>query len=220
MNGYCTCGAQLPPDAKFCHKCGKPQFEMPAQEPDDEPVEAPATSGIAPAAATPAGPAPPLEVSFHNPIAVRTGLLTALIASLTNSLPIPIPGWLLLSQCGAGFLAVYLYGRRTGQPLTVLSGARMGWITGIFSFAIGIVFFTLAMIAIMNQGGLAAFFKENMRNQIPNPADLDRLIAAMQEPTGLTVIIVLMLILLFILFTVFPTLGGALAAKILQRDRV
>lgn len=193
---------------------------MPAQEPDDEPVEAPATSGIAPAAATPAGPAPPLEVSFHNPIAVRTGLLTALIASLTNSLPIPIPGWLLLSQCGAGFLAVYLYGRRTGQPLTVLSGARMGWITGIFSFAIGIVFFTLAMIAIMNQGGLAAFFKENMRNQIPNPADLDRLIAAMQEPTGLTVIIVLMLILLFILFTVFPTLGGALAAKILQRDRV
>ncbi|MBL8228414.1 MAG: zinc ribbon domain-containing protein [Bryobacterales bacterium] len=218
MNAYCTCGAQLPPDARFCHKCGKPQFEMPVQEPDDEPVAPAAAPGVAPAA-TPAGPAPPLEVNFHNPIAVRTGLLTAVIASLTNSLPIPIPGWLLLSQCGAGFLAVYLYGRRTGQPLTVLSGARMGWITGIFSFMIGIVFFTLAMIAIMNQGGLAAFFKENMRSQIPNPADLDRLIAAMQEPTGLSVIIVLMLILLFVLFTVFPTLGGALAAKVLQRDR-
>ena len=24
---YCTCGAQLPPDARFCHKCGKPQYD-------------------------------------------------------------------------------------------------------------------------------------------------------------------------------------------------
>src|ERR1700751_3927993 len=23
----CTCGAQLPDDARFCHRCGKPQFE-------------------------------------------------------------------------------------------------------------------------------------------------------------------------------------------------
>ncbi|MCS7026496.1 MAG: hypothetical protein NZV14_16990 [Bryobacteraceae bacterium] len=165
------------------------------------------------------GPAEVLEVSFHNPIAVRTGLLTALIASITNSLPIPIPGWLLFSQCGAGFLAVYLYGRRTGQSLSVVSGARMGWITGVFSFMIGVVFFTLAIVAIMNQGGLAAFFKENMRSHIPNTADLDRLVATMQEPIGLSVILLLMLVLLFVLFTVFPTLGGALAAKLLARDR-
>jgi hypothetical protein len=190
-----------------------------AEEPDDqEPlaVRQPAAEQDLP---EPAAAPRLLEVNFHNPVAVRTGLLTALIASLTNSLPIPIPGWLLLSQCGAGFLAVYLYGRRTGQPLTVLSGARMGWITGIFSFMIGIVFFTLSILVIMNQGGLAAFFRENMQGRMASSADLDRLIDVMQEPTGLAMVIVLMLVLLFVLFTVFPTLGGALGAKVLQRDR-
>ncbi len=28
MPDFCTCGAQLPPDALFCHKCGKPQREI------------------------------------------------------------------------------------------------------------------------------------------------------------------------------------------------
>lgn len=197
-----------------------PEAEEPQQEPQVDGLAA-LRQPVA-AEAEPPQPAPPsrlLEVNFHNPVAVRTGLLTALIASLTNSLPIPIPGWLLLSQCGAGFLAVYLYGRRTGQPLSVLSGARMGWITGIFSFMIGIVFFTLSILVIMNQGGLAAFFRENMQGRMASSADLDRLVDAMQEPTGLAVVIVLMLVLLFVLFTVFPTLGGALGAKVLQRDR-
>lgn len=191
-----------------------------ADEPDLQEPAAAAQAELPPAEAPQATPPPRLlEISFHNPVAVRTGLMTALIASLTNSLPIPIPGWLLLSQCGAGFLAVYLYARRTGQPLTVLSGARMGWITGIFSFMIGIVFFTLSIIVIMNQGGLATFFKENMQGRMASSADLDRLVDAMQEPTGLAIIIVLMLVLLFVLFTVFPTLGGAIGAKVLQRDR-
>ena len=36
----------------------------------------------------------------------------------------------------AGFLAVFLYRRRTGQRLSVASGARLGWICGIFGFVI------------------------------------------------------------------------------------
>ena len=35
---FCTCGAQLPPDARFCHKCGKPQYDYPGVE---EPEPAP-----------------------------------------------------------------------------------------------------------------------------------------------------------------------------------
>jgi predicted amidophosphoribosyltransferase len=27
MPEFCTCGAELPPDARFCHRCGKPQRE-------------------------------------------------------------------------------------------------------------------------------------------------------------------------------------------------
>jgi hypothetical protein len=47
--------------------------------------------------------------------------------------PIPWPFVRLpLAFLAAGFLAVYLYSRRTGQTLSIRSGARMGWITGIF----------------------------------------------------------------------------------------
>jgi len=28
MPDNCTCGAELPPDSLFCHKCGKPQREI------------------------------------------------------------------------------------------------------------------------------------------------------------------------------------------------
>ena len=33
MADFCTCGAELPPDALFCHKCGKPQREIVEPEP-------------------------------------------------------------------------------------------------------------------------------------------------------------------------------------------
>ena len=32
MPEFCTCGAELPPDARFCHRCGKPQREETALE--------------------------------------------------------------------------------------------------------------------------------------------------------------------------------------------
>ena len=60
--------------------------------------------------------------------------------------------WLL----GAGFVSVFFYKRRTGQRLSVRSGARMGWITGVMSFAILAVIMTFALLAINRMGRLAA----------------------------------------------------------------
>ena len=42
MPDSCTCGAQLPPDALFCHKCGKPQRDLVTPDDPPEPVSAPA----------------------------------------------------------------------------------------------------------------------------------------------------------------------------------
>src|SRR5258708_28410835 len=64
----CTCGAILPEDARFCHKCGKPQREEPlipqeAAEPQPPP---------------PPPPLPTLEpprIGFHNAPAVRIALI-------------------------------------------------------------------------------------------------------------------------------------------------
>ena len=68
MPEFCTCGAQLPPDALFCHKCGKPQREILAPEPPSEEQAA-------------APPLPPtsrwdsLPLDFRNAAAVRIGLM-------------------------------------------------------------------------------------------------------------------------------------------------
>ena len=143
---------QLPEDARFCHKCGKPQREEIA-------VELPPAHGPAIAAA------PPLEAwlgapSFHHPVAVRVGLFVASIATfLCLALPFGFVVWLP----SAGFVSVYLFSRRTGQSLSVRNGARMGWIAGILSFLIITVLFTLIAVGLANRpGGLPGFFHEQL----------------------------------------------------------
>ncbi|MBL8173458.1 MAG: zinc-ribbon domain-containing protein [Bryobacterales bacterium] len=212
MPSHCSCGAELPSDARFCHKCGKPQFEPHYEDPIPEPEEIVA-------AVIAEAPRPP-EINFHNPVAVRTALITAMLGSVLSSLPIPPPGlWMLISLILAGFLAVFLYTRRTGQSLTIVAGARMGWITGLFSFAISTVLFTLSVILISNKGGFAAFYREQMQAHMSPSADIEQFLQLLQTSTGLAVVLFLTLGMLFILFTVFPTLGGVLGAKVLERDR-
>src|SRR5258707_7098587 len=73
----CTCGAQLPEDARFCHKCGKPQRDEPhLVEPEPPP---PMPIGIEGA---PQAPAAPPSIGFHNTTAVWIALRVALIMFL------------------------------------------------------------------------------------------------------------------------------------------
>jgi len=62
-----------------------------------------------------------------------------------------IPFVPLLFAFFAGFFAVYRYCRSTGHSLSIRSGARMGWITGIFSFGIVAVFITFIMAVASTQ---------------------------------------------------------------------
>lgn len=161
-------------------------------------------------------PRPP-EINFHNPVAVRTALITAMLGSVLSSLPIPPPGlWLLISLILAGFLAVFLYTRRTSQVLSMVAGARMGWITGLFSFVISTVLLTFSVLV---KGGFAAFYKEQMQAHMSHNPDMEQFLQLLQSPAGLAVVLFLTLGMLFIFLTVFPTLGGILGAKVLERDR-
>lgn len=210
MPDFCTCGAQLPPDARFCHKCGKPQYDYPGVV--DEPAETPLPP---PVAAAPVQPPP--EISFHNRLAVRTGFLAALMAVLPFMLLLPVPllSWLVAFL--TGFLAVFIYSRLTGQALSIRSGARMGWITGIFSFTFATAFFTITMVAISSQGKIADFFREH-QDQLHLRADqLAAMTKLLEDPAQLAGIIVITLLMLFILLTALPMLGGALGAKVLEK---
>ena len=210
MPDFCTCGAQLPPDARFCHKCGKPQFEYPGIQDAPEPP--------------PVLPAPPVtqlpaEISFHNRIAVRAGFVASLAAVILFMFPLPFPFIrLLFAFIAAGFLAVYLYCRSTGQSLTIRSGAKMGWITGIFSFTIITVLFTAAMVAISTQVGLAAYIQQHKDQLIASGAQSEAFTQALNDPAALATLLVFSLLTLFAILTILPTVGGALGAKVLAKE--
>jgi hypothetical protein len=206
MPEFCTCGAQLPPDARFCHKCGKPQREEPVAEMLAQ--SAPPFVAVPP----PVEAAPAQPLSFRNPIAIRVGLLAAGLVCLLMM----IPGvnyasilWLL----GAGYFSVWIYKRRTGQRLTVRSGARMGWITGVLSFTLLTVLFTFSIIAIQKAGGLAVL-KDRLHDLAIQQSTVDEATKLLQNPIE----IVRSLVVMFIVMTLTCAAGGALGAKLLGKD--
>lgn len=211
MPEFCTCGVQLPPDARFCHKCGKPQYDYPGLETTEAEPEpqTPAPASVIHARVSP-------DIGFHNRVAVRMGFFAAAAAVLVCMIPIPL-AWLRLpiSFVAAGFLAVYLYSRRTGQILTLRSGARMGWITGIFLFIFGSILFTLAMVAVTTQGGL----EKQLQTQIsPNDPRWEMVRQVLNNPAMIIAGLVFYLMVFFVVLTALPMIGGALGAKVLEKE--
>src|ERR1019366_2485675 len=115
--------------------------------------------------------------------------------------------WLL----GAGFVSVYMYRRRTGQSLTPSNGARMGWMTGLFAFVILLVLLTTVVVAISDPGIASKLLSEMKARGADVNAEI--MLEAFHSPSGIVQIVVVS----FVVFTLFPTLGGALGAKLLGR---
>jgi hypothetical protein len=194
----CSCGAQLPPDALFCHKCGKPQREFGAVEPEPE---------------RPPEPVPPLfrplpletpQLSFRNPIVLRIAGLVAVAATFLSFLP-------YLNWLAAGYFAVFFYRRRTGSGLNLLIGLRMGWITGVLMFGLTVLVIAAAAFLINVSGGLDA-----VQLQFKNMADprVQEMFRILSNRTDLA----MLMGQLFIFITCLSMAGGALAAKLVGRS--
>jgi hypothetical protein len=199
MPEICTCGAQLPPDALFCHKCGKPQREV-------LPVEVVAPPPVVPAFI----PAPPatryaMPVSFRNPIALRYALFVGIAGGLISDV-LPLISWL-----AAGFFVVFFYRRKTHDRLNVAAGMRLGWLTGLIMFTMwGIVFAWVGL-----SGGLTKQFEDGMKN-LPMYSDpaVRQMAHAMTTGPGL----ILPLGFGFVIIICLSVAGGALAANFVGRD--
>jgi hypothetical protein len=205
MADYCTCGALLIEDARFCHRCGRPAREEPA-------VERAETPPPIPVAAAP----PAIVPSFHQPMAVRIGLFAAAVAAL---LCLALPYGFVIWLPAAGFISVYIFSRRTGQTLSVRHGARMGWIAGILNFLIMTVLFTVTAVGLASRpGGLAGYFREQLNAGALPRAEVERAIEALANPAGQAMIYAFFLLFWFTVIAAFCTAGGALGAKVLAKD--
>jgi hypothetical protein len=196
MPDICTCGAQLPPDALFCHKCGKPQREILVEEPGERRTAGPPPAPPAILAAPAASATPGL---FQSRLAMNIGLKVALGATLFFFLP--YVNWL-----GAGFFSVFLYRRRTGQRLNLESGVRIGWITGLLMFAILALLLTATIVMVNSLGGMAALqtqFKNNIDPKMVTEFE------TLQSASGLA----MCLIQLFVFVNLLSMAGAALGAK-------
>lgn len=205
---FCTCGAQLPPDALFCHKCGKLQR--------DEPLPVPEELAPPPLAVVSDEPASPPEIGFRNSQAVRVAFLVGSLAFLLFSLPFPI-FLRLLFLLGAGVFSVYLYGRRSGHPVEIGGGARMGWITGLFCFLIFVVLFAASMAllsVLLRDPATAAYYREQMGAMGMSPEKIQQATDLFQSPVQ----VLGALLSLFVTSTFIPALGGALGARLLRKN--
>ena len=201
MPEFCTCGAQLPPDALFCHKCGKPQRELVAPE-----IHTPEHEEFVP----PPAPLPlatdALPMSFRNPVAMRIAFTAAILGALLSWVPIlNVILWL-----GAGYFAVFFYRRRTGHLLNLGAGLRMGWITGVMMFAIVAVLFTAFVIVFNVSGGI-----EVLQSQFRNASDpkVQEALQTLRSGSGIAIF----LMQLFLFITCLSMIGGALGAKLIGR---
>jgi hypothetical protein len=175
-------------------------------EPVDPPTQVPVAAPIV----------IPVAPSFRNPLALRVGLFAASIATfLFLALPYGFAIWLP----SAGFISVFLFSRRTGQHLTVRGGAHMGWIVGILSFAIIAVISTISAVTVANQpGGLPAFFREHLNSSAMPGQDVQSVLDMLANPLDQALFYLFSLLFCFAVMAVFCTAGGALGAKVLDKD--
>ena len=78
----CSCGAILPEDARFCHKCGSPQYQEDIERLNSAPEPAPILQMPTPVVAF----RPPSRISFTNGRAVRITMAVAAFSLLAIAL--------------------------------------------------------------------------------------------------------------------------------------
>lgn len=200
MQARCTCGAILPEDARFCHKCGKPQF--------DEDIERLAAQEAGPPAQQSVLPAPPApaRIGFGNSRAVLVTMATAacsLVLLCAAAVIAPILGPLIL--CLAGFMAVRFYKRRTPEPVSPGGGAFLGLMTGLWLFLVLAICAAVTSIYISSPDG-----REMLRASMPKVPEVAKML---DNPHQFLMGILMGLIPTFFIATISAAFGGLLAAR-------
>lgn len=171
-----------------------------------------------PAGATAAEEPEPAAATFQSGAAVRVGFLAAVAVQLASTVSALAGASILmpLLLLGGGFYAAVLYMRRTGARLTVVEGARVGWITGIFTFVIATVFFTAGMAALSASGDLGKAWEESLQKMNLSADAIEKFRRLISDPKTFAFTLIAGLIFQFFFLTIFCSLGGMLGARLLS----
>jgi len=199
MPEYCTCGTQLVEESRFCHKCGRPTSGEPELS-----VEAPrvhVAQQILPSISE-------SPVSFANPVVLRIAFAAAALSILLDSM---LGVLFIIWSMGAGFMAVWMYRRRTGLPVSIRSGAKLGWITGVFSFVISTVMLTTAVV--MSGEKLSQELRTQVTATWSHDPNYQQILSTFENPATFATAIVFALVFFFLLLSLASVAGGALGAR-------
>lgn len=214
MEQRCTCGAILPEDARFCHKCGKPQYEediarLAAEEAPAAPTPATVAATVTPATA---------RIGFRN---LRAVLITMGVAAF--SLVVLYLALLLLPPlapiilCGAGFAAATFYKKQTLEPLTKGSGAFLGLMTGLWLFLVVAACLAAVSIELSSPAGQEIFKAASLK--LPQIANNPEAAKLLDHPQELISGVRDALIPMFFIITISAAFGGMLAGRTSARRR-
>jgi uncharacterized protein YybS (DUF2232 family) len=154
------------------------------------------------------------EIGFQNKVAVRIGMLLAgPMYLLINFLAVLPAGmfFVFMGLFAMGLISVVMYRQRTGTGVSVMSGARMGWIVGVFVFLIALVIMTV-VFAMASQGDITQTMQEQLKRQGQSGEEVERVLQFLSNPAA----ILMLVASIFVMITTIPSLGGALGAKLLE----
>ena len=143
--------------------------------------------------------------------------MTALAAIMTREAKIRATNLLFIFWAmGSGFMAVWLYRKRTGLPLSVSSGAKLGWITGVFAFVISTVLATAAVI--LSGDKIAEDFRRQLSATWSSDPNYPQMLRILENPASLATMVVFCLIFFFGLLSIASVAGGALGARLSNKQ--
>jgi hypothetical protein len=206
----CDCGWRaIPEGASFCPGCGKPLTA------DARETERQANAFPRPRAEQEeAGPVD--RVTFGTPGALRSCYWSAAFAAIIMSLPYASLLCFIVYPA-AGFYSVHSFRRQARKRVTLRAGAKLGFLTGVITFALLLILLTIASTMPGSPGISATLDELESSFEQQGEAELAARVQGLRgDPTALALLALISLSVGFGVTTGFAAAGGALGAKVLE----
>jgi hypothetical protein len=166
--------------------------------------------------AAPAAKAAQPAISFRNmrAVAISIGVAAATFLCLAVANLI-LPGLALVAApillAGAGFAAAVIYGHQLKQPLSGASGARLGWMTGLWFFIGFLIIATITVAVLSGPMGSEMIHQLESRPQFAQ--------MKFPPPNEFASLVLKSSIQMFFLAVLFPMFGGIIGARYASRNQ-